>query len=76
MSVDWVSLVIVIVAYVATRYSKLSLKQQNLINAVSMFAVVGWRLYSLGPAGTNALITAGAGVLGLVYLVRALRGGA
>ena len=76
MSVDWVSLVIVVVAYLATRYSKISLKQANLINAVAMFAVVGWRVYSLGTVGTNALITAGAGVLGIVYLVRALRGGA
>ena len=73
MSVDWVSLVIVVLAYVATRYSKLSLRQQNLINAVAMFAVVGWRAYSQGLQGTNGLITAGAGVLGVVYLVRAFR---
>ncbi len=73
MTVDWVSLVIVVAAYFATRASKLSLRQQNLINAVSMFAVVGWRAYSMGLQGTNGLITGGAGVLGLVYLVRAFR---
>lgn len=73
MTVDWVSLVIVVLGYVATRSSKLSLMQQNLINAVAMFAVVGWRWYSQGLQGTNGLITGGAAVLGVVYLVRAFR---
>ena len=73
MRVDWVSLVIVVLAYALTRFSRLSLRQQNLINAAAMFSVFGWRAWSLGLEGTNGLITGAAGVLGVVHLVRAVR---
>ncbi len=73
IGIDWVSLVIVVIAFAVSRFSKMSIRQQNVVNAVAMFAIVAWRLYSLGTAGTNALITAAAGVLGIVYLVRAFK---
>lgn len=73
MSIDWVSLAIVLGAYVATRYSKLSVRQGNGINAGAMFAVFAWRAASAGLGGTNGLITMGAAVLGVMYLVRAIR---
>ncbi len=72
MTVDWVSLAILAVAYVVTRFSKLSIRQQNLVNAVSMFGIVGWRA-TQSLQGPNGLITLGAAVLGVVYLVRAWR---
>ncbi len=77
MTVDWVSLVIVVGAYFATRASKLSLRGQNGINAAAMFAVVGWRAYSLGLnlQSTNTFITIGAAVLGVIYVARAARSG-
>ena len=73
IGVDWVSLVIVVIAFAVSRLSTMSIRRQNLVNAVAMFAIVVWRLYSLGTTGTNALITGAAAVLGVVYLVRALR---
>ncbi len=73
MRVDWVSLVIVVIAYAVTRASKMSLRQQNIVNAVAMFSVFGWRAYSQGLEGTNGLITGAAGVLGVVHVVRAVR---
>lgn len=73
IGIDWVSLVIVVIAFAVSRFSTMSIRQQNVVNAVAMFSIVGWRLYSMGTAGTNALITGAAGVLGIISLVRAFR---
>lgn len=75
MTVDWVALVVLGVAYLFSMQKSVPMKARLLVFAAACFGIAGWRLY-LGGSQTNLLFVGIAAVLGVTYLVRAFRHGA
>jgi hypothetical protein len=71
MTVDWVALVVLGVAYIVSLQTKISLRIRNLVFAVALFGIAGWRVYSGGVAGNNALFAGLAAAMGGWYVWRA-----
>lgn len=72
IGVDWMAVAVLLVAYAFSRVSHASLATKNWVFAIALFAIAGWRLRS-GAHGMNLAIVAGAVILGITYVVQALR---
>ncbi len=72
IGIDWMAVAVLLVAYAFSRVSHASLATKNWVFAIALFAIAGWRLRS-GAQGMNLAVVAAAAILGVTYVVQALR---
>ncbi len=72
IGIDWVAVVILVVATVISNINFLSLRLRYTILAGALFTICGWRL-RMGLAGINLAFVALAALFGIRYVVLALR---
>jgi len=72
IGIDWLALVVLLAAYAFSRFSTASLAAKNWVFAIALFGIAGWRLRS-GAQGINLAVVLGATIIGVTYVVQALR---
>lgn len=72
IGIDWLAMAVLLAAYAFSRVSKASLATKNWVFAIALFGIAGWRLRS-GVQGINLAVVLGAAIIGVTYVVQALR---
>jgi len=72
ISVDWVSMGIVVVCYAFAQVTSVPLRVRYIVWAIGCAGICGWRVQHYGTEGVNFAITGAAAVLAVFYLVKAM----
>jgi hypothetical protein len=73
MSIDWKALLILVAAYLFSRFAPVPERIKLIVFALACFGIAGLRFVTAGGAGNNQLFVLIAAGFGVFYLVRAIR---